>query len=110
MPEAQAIVTLASNLDVAAWTTLHGYTPLTGSLDPAAGPALPEAIERRHFAGGEDRNVPPAIAHPPGSELCVVPGIQHECCWQDLWPEALSRLGEAADFTRLCGELGGAIR
>jgi hypothetical protein len=36
----QRIVTIAGNLDVDAWTTYHGYTPLEGSLNPVnAGPA-----------------------------------------------------------------------
>jgi hypothetical protein len=29
------LVTVAGNLDHLAWTTLHGVSPLTGSLNPA---------------------------------------------------------------------------
>ena len=37
---ASAVVTIAANLDVEAWARWHQYTPLSGSLNPAAQPPL----------------------------------------------------------------------
>jgi hypothetical protein len=94
VPEASAVVTMAANLDVEAWTRLHDYSPLTGSLDPAREPPLSPAIRELHFAGGRDANVPPAVlrsfqARHPAAEIVDVPGFDHRCCWIDAWPRIL---------------------
>lgn len=91
------VVTLGANLDVAGWAKLHGFTPLTGSLDPARRPPLPEQIRQLHLVGALDTNVPPALvseatASQPRAEVRVVEGFDHVCCWLDLWPEVLDDL------------------
>jgi hypothetical protein len=90
--ETLSVVTVAGNLDIELWTRLHGYAPLTGSLNPAAGLELPAAVRQRHYAGARDRSVPPNVvaAGPiaPGT-LVVVPGYDHRCCWTTLWPQIL---------------------
>ena len=56
-----AVLTLAGNLDVLAWSQLHGFTPLRGSLDPARQAGLAAGIIQRHYVGTMDRNVPPEL-------------------------------------------------
>lgn len=90
VPGVDAVVTVAGNLDVAAWTRLHGYEPLSGSLDPSARPPLPATIRQLHFAAADDREVPAdlvraAARRQPGAQFQVVPGFDHACCWVDGW-------------------------
>lgn len=91
------VVTLAGNLDVASWTALHDYSPLTGSLDPATQVPLPSAIAQWHWVGENDQRVPPhlirgAVQPGPQVHLDVLPGVDHNCCWEAIWPELLTRL------------------
>ncbi|MEM7584776.1 MAG: thioesterase domain-containing protein [Acidobacteriota bacterium] len=92
-----AVVTIAANLDVGAWTQHHGYSALAGSLDPARRPPLPQAIRQWHLVGGRDTVVPPAVTesfllgHRNG-EIVLYPRLDHACCWQDIWPAFLKRM------------------
>lgn len=99
VPETVGVVTIAANLDVDGWTALHRQPRLAGSLSPARQPPLPAAIRQRHYAGGRDRVVPPAIVSgggiPPGS-LTVVGSHDHVCCWVDYWPRVLAEEARAA--------------
>ena len=100
IPETIAVVTLAGNLDVQAWTAFHGYTPLSGSLDPARQPPLDPRILQWHYIGGRDENVPPSLsrayaARRPASRIMEIPEYNHQCCWREIWREILSRLSEA---------------
>jgi hypothetical protein len=97
IPATSAIVTIAANLDVRAWSALHGFSPLSHSLDPATRPPLPAHIRQIHLAGSADRSVPPAIvtaaiSRQPAATLRVFDGFDHSCCWQSIWPQALSGL------------------
>ena len=51
------ITTFAGNLDHAAWTVYHGYSPLTGSLNIEDFEALSK-IEQIHYTGVMDTEVP----------------------------------------------------
>lgn len=98
VPSTTAVVTVAGNLDVRAWTDRHGYSPLDGSLDPARSEPLPQAIVQWHLAGAKDRNVPPAlaagvVARQPRARLVEIPDFDHECCWVERWPELLVLMG-----------------
>lgn len=88
------LITVAGNLDHAAWTRLHRISPLSASLNAAdAAPALAH-MRQVHFVGAKDREVPPELAqswiqrlHPNTSAtLRVVPGFDHSCCWAEAWP------------------------
>ncbi len=96
LPGVKAVVTVAANLDVAAWVELHGYTPLLGSLDPACRPPLGAAIQQLHLVGERDQEVPPALVaelgERPGAELLRFSEFDHRCCWSEAWPEVLARL------------------
>jgi pimeloyl-ACP methyl ester carboxylesterase len=96
-----AVVTLAGNLDPAAWARLHGYAPLTGSLDPLQGGALASSIRQWHLAGERDRNVPPALIEAAAQVLGkgdfrIVEHADHACCWQREWPAVLQQIAAAA--------------
>jgi pimeloyl-ACP methyl ester carboxylesterase len=90
-----AVVTVAGNLDTAAWTALHGYSPLASSLNPSDRPltGVPFVL---HLAGAEDEVVPPSLiemaARTIGGEIRVVAGTRHTCCWEAVWPSVLGRL------------------
>jgi pimeloyl-ACP methyl ester carboxylesterase len=91
------VVTLAGNLDLAAWTTLHSYTPLDGSLDPAKLPPLPETIFQIHLAGESDDNIPAFLirkeaSRQPGARFFMLPRHAHACPPKNLWPGILAAI------------------
>ena len=100
----ERVVTVAANLDIAAWTDLHGYSPLTGSLNPVERPILPVRIERIHLAGETDQRVPvrlvrDAAVNDPIALVRVVPGFDHRCCWEEQWPAILKSFDGAPGKT-----------
>jgi hypothetical protein len=97
----RAVITIAGNLDVKAWTAHHGYLPLTGSLDPADTHPSGENITEIHLTGERDTDVPPALlggylAVHPHAQHWRYPRFDHRCCWQEAWPELLPQLLQAA--------------
>lgn len=89
------LVTVAAPLATAEWTSWHGVSPLTGSLDPTdlgENVRLPRAV---HFVGADDRIVPaPVVEHfirRRGGRIEVIPGFDHECCWSRDWGALLGR-------------------
>lgn len=97
-PQTKSVVTVAANLDIGAWARYAGDVDLNGSLNPADLPALPPAIVQRHYAGANDKIVPPtltanAAAH-LGSELIVVDDYDHVCCWQLNWRQVLDEVAD----------------
>lgn len=97
LPQVTRLVTVAANLNLAAWAGHHGYSPLSGSLDPAQQPRLPARVEHWHLVAKDDRQVPLAITtEAAGSELAgatirLFEG-DHQCCWVDHWPAILALL------------------
>lgn len=92
-----AVVTLAANLDIDGWTRMHGYSPLSGSLNPATAAPLPARIRQFHVVGGRDRNVPPRITRAgaerqSNTEVLRYPQHNHHCCWEQEWRSILDRL------------------
>jgi pimeloyl-ACP methyl ester carboxylesterase len=95
--QVDAVVTVAANLDLSAWTRLHGYSPLAGSIDPARTPALRPDLRQLHLTGEADDNVPPSLQRAlvervPGAEFRSVPGFDHRCCWVAAWPAQLEAI------------------
>lgn len=83
----KAVVTLAGNLDTAAWTEYHRYSPLAGSLNPATQAPLPTAVLQLHLIAANDSAVPyrivePMLSQQPGAIVDIVPDIDHTCCWE----------------------------
>jgi pimeloyl-ACP methyl ester carboxylesterase len=93
------LITVAGVLDHPAWTAYHGVSPLRGSLNPADAATVLGAVPQIHFVGGDDKTVPPLIAAAYRRRLAegnrarviVVPEFDHECCWEERWPELLTR-------------------
>jgi hypothetical protein len=101
------VVTIAANLDTDAWTGLHGYSPLAASLNPMTEPPLPDDVSQLHLAGGLDWKVPPAqiesaLRVEADAELAVLPGFDHHCCWESIWPAVLDAVRARED---VCGYL-----
>jgi len=95
VPQTTAVVTIAANLDTQAWTTLHDYSPMNGSLDPVREPALPKSISHVAYVGDRDTNVPPTIvrsfaANHPEAKVIEIATFDHTCCWIERWPELLN--------------------
>lgn len=88
------IITVAGNLDTAAWVRHHGVTPLQGSRNPADAAARLKDIRQILFVGGNDAIVPADIAiayasrFPPSDrpEIRTIGGFDHVCCWAEQWP------------------------
>ena len=97
VPEVRTLVTIAANLDIDRWTDRHGYSRLTSSLNPAAGPTMRQGIEQWHLVGNTDTNVPPEIIGAlskqlgPEARVLRLPS-DHHCCWLRLWPQILRQL------------------
>lgn len=99
-PHTRAVLTLAGNLDTEAWARHHAYTPLSDSLNPATRPALGPQVLQRHYLGGADRHVPPAVVQKftrtrRAGEVIEIPPFDHVCCWTNKWPEILAELDHA---------------
>lgn len=85
-----AVVTVAANLDVAAWTTFHGYLPLSQSLNPAASEHA-HAWRELHLSGAQDRTIPASLNDAyferfPHAQRWTLAAHGHRCCWVDEWP------------------------
>jgi len=96
--ETTDLITIAANLDIDAWTDLHDYPRLAGSLNPAQQPPLPARIRQRHYVGGQDRVVPEhVVARGPidPNTLVVIPSYDHTCCWETTWPAVLAEVDQA---------------
>lgn len=97
LPETSTVVTIAAPLDIDAWTDYHKARRLTGSLNPTRRPPLGGDVVQIHFAGGNDRTVPPSVvtagASPTHAKVVVIEDYDHVCCWEQIWPRVLRSLG-----------------
>jgi pimeloyl-ACP methyl ester carboxylesterase len=92
------LVTVAGNLDHAAWTTHHRLSPLSGSLNAADVARNIARIPQTHFIGEQDRVIPPELAQKwpeafSGSRhenIHIIPSFDHSCCWERDWPTLLA--------------------
>lgn len=91
------LVTVAGNLDHAAWTRHHRVPALTGSLNAADAAEALRGLPQIHFVGGRDRVIPPVLAHRwPAAlrgedfeNLRVIADFDHVCCWAARWRELM---------------------
>jgi len=93
LPQKTSVITIAANLDVAAWSRHHGYDPLTESLNPLD-IKIPETIRQIHLQGGKDAVVPPSTVQKfllknPSARVLSFAQYTHQCGWVDHWPEIL---------------------
>lgn len=101
LPQTAGLISVAANLDVDAWVRLHQYSPLVGSLDPAAQDGLNPHVLQHHHVGGRDRNVPPElsnrfIARQAAARVVVHTEFDHTCCWVEAWPGVLELFNSSA--------------
>ncbi len=92
----QQVVTITANLDIDTWSNLHGYSPLSGSLNPINQPKLKPAIKQLHISGGQDKNVPSAIIksyiiQQEAANLLIFENQAH-CCWNKYWQSILDTI------------------
>jgi pimeloyl-ACP methyl ester carboxylesterase len=92
-----ALVTVAGNLDTTLWTTLRGFLPLTGSLNPKDRAERLGANPQVHLVGGQDAIVPLAVTRSFTGQLGLepeplreYPAFDHRCCWLQIWPDVLA--------------------
>lgn len=89
----RAVITVAANLDIDAWTRQHGYLPLSESLNPSMS-VRDHAWLEMHYQGGRDVEVPPATTHAyferyPSARREVIADYDHVCCWTEVWPRLI---------------------
>lgn len=89
-----AVVTIAANLDINQWSEFHGYSALIQSLNPANEVGLNLRIKQIHFAGKEDKVVPPFIIKgyadkQKNVQFYEFPDKDHACCWREDWKKLL---------------------
>ncbi len=89
------LITVAANLDVAAWSHYHGYQGLQDSLNPIEQPVLKPVITQLHLAGEEDETVPPEVVKAYSdkqkqTDLKVLNGFDHTCCWSKIWSKIIN--------------------
>jgi dienelactone hydrolase len=97
LPHVSGLVTIAGNLDPDTWAQLHGYLPLTGSLNPSLEPALPATLKQWYLVGQRDWNVPAAATaryfqRIPQDRVWSFARFDHACCWVDEWPSIFARI------------------
>lgn len=93
--DVRQVISVAGNLDHAAWTTHHKVSPLHRSLNPASQRQALASVPQVHLVGEQDRVKPPELArqfmstYPPEApiRLLVIPDYDHACCWERRWPQ-----------------------
>lgn len=92
------VATFAAPLDLAAWTSGQGLTPLSGSHDPAAEGWRAPPPPQVHMLGAFDPTVPAKAGQVAARRLAgangevVVMPEEHACCWARRAPEAARML------------------
>lgn len=99
LPSTAAVITLAGNLDIEAWTDHHGYLPLSESLNPARS-SIAHPWPEIHLLGAADSVVPPAttagyFTHFPDAQRRSFRSYDHTCCWLANWPRLFLELQAA---------------
>lgn len=83
--------TVAGNLNMGAWTTMHNLSPLDQSIEPMSVAAQVHNIPQRHYAGKNDTIIPPELARTfctatGQPEACqTIPATAHGGAWQKVW-------------------------
>ncbi len=93
-----ALLTVAANLDHAAWTRHHGVTPLRYSVNPVSIAASLRSVPQLHFRGRRDQRVPPyttevfftILGKADCIEVVDVANVAHGRDWVPLWRDKLS--------------------
>jgi pimeloyl-ACP methyl ester carboxylesterase len=102
IPQTRSLVTLAGNLDIEAWTQAHGYSPLSGSLNPADAAPLANSIDQFHFIGAGDRNTGKQTVawikdKYPEARIEEIEGVAHVSGWESHFCRLLAQAGGNCD-------------
>ena len=95
------LITVAGNLDHAAWTALHHVSPLRDSLNPKDVAPQVQHIPQVHLVGANDAIMPRAVAEsfvramtdPSQTSIVAVAGADHESGWAAALAAVLSQPG-----------------
>jgi pimeloyl-ACP methyl ester carboxylesterase len=87
------LVTVAGNLDIAAWASYQKVTPLDGSMNPADVASSLGRLPQTHYAGSRDTIIPSWLVQHftalvpglPRPRVIVIPNFDHVCCWVSEW-------------------------
>lgn len=96
-PDVVSLRTVAGNLDHRFHSEYHKVSYLDGSLNAIDVAGQLSDMPQRHFVGGQDTIVPPAISakfvQALGSDRCAdvtfIQEAEHDNGWADKWPELL---------------------
>jgi hypothetical protein len=107
--DVRCVVTIASPLDLQAWTEGQGMSLLSGSLNPADLPVLAGSFQERHLQGDEDLVVPASsigryVGRVRPEHVLRVPMQGHSQGWVQRWRSA------HRGSTPLATWLGGCMR
>ena len=85
----EGLVAIASPLDLVAWTSAQGVSPLTGSLNPADYIDKLRSIRQLHVAGTDDRVVSSPLvlefSRRVDARVMIIDGMEHGGPWQEYW-------------------------
>ena len=89
--DVNCLVTLASPLDLSAWTQALAIAPLLKSKNPAEPNANLKQIRQTHYLGENDRIVTKESIgryrnFPPQTEFITISGFDHQKFWVEYWP------------------------
>ena len=106
LENAVGVITIAANLDVAAWADQHGYAPALAARTAAKAFPLRGGVLQLHVFGGRDTNAPYALAgdllaSDPNAHVRIFQAADHDCCWVGLWPEILAEFQQLMDAAAL---------
>jgi hypothetical protein len=107
------LITVAGNLDHAAWTAHHRLTPLSASLDAAAVADQLRDLPQLHLVGSRDLTLPRALPErwpagfigARGENLHVIDAFDHRCCWAAHWPALHAAADDGAALQRVLASL-----
>jgi pimeloyl-ACP methyl ester carboxylesterase len=98
--DVERVLTVAGNLDHAAWTQELRVSHLAESLNPKDFASALSPIPQIHWFGGADSRVPPKTANgyfdalnsEHKAQRRVIQEFDHSCCWAQNWPTLYPRL------------------
>lgn len=96
------VITVAGNVDIAAWLDFHRLSPMNNALNPADIIEKTQSIPQFHFVGSRDRVTPAELTlsyaqrFPKSSPIKVIeiPEYGHTCCWVEGWGALLPRINK----------------
>jgi dienelactone hydrolase len=102
--DVERLITVAGNLNPAAWAAAHGLAPLRDSLNPADNVSALQGIAQWHLVGGKDDNITPELtrsfaalfAERARPTVIVESEFDHRCCWVEQWPVLWRKLNAQA--------------